>query len=165
MKIRELFVGLLLLAVVGGGSYYAYRRLVAPGRQCDVCGREIRAGHESMIFLKSGKTLEACCPRCALHHQEHNPGQVTEILVSDHTTGEKIRAQDATYVEGSDEMTCIPESSSPPREPGVRFGRDYDRCLPSLVAFKEAEAARRFMVVHGGRLLSYEQALESVRER
>jgi len=165
MKIRDVLVGLLLLAVVGGGSYFAYRRLVLPSRQCDICGREIRSGHESTILLKSGSKLTACCPRCALHHQEHNAGQVEEVLVADHTTGEKIRAQDAVFVEGSDELACIPESSSPPREPGVRFGRDYDRCLPSLVAFREAEAARRFIAAHGGSLLSYEQALASVRKR
>jgi ribosomal protein L24E len=165
MKIQNIVVGVLLLVVVGGGSYFAYRRLVLPNRQCDVCGRDLRAGHESTILLKDGSTLHACCPRCALHHELHNPGQVEGILVADHTTGEKVRAQEAVYVEGSDELTCIPESSTPPREPGVEYHRDYDRCLPSLVAFKEEEAARKFLAAHGGRLLSYGQALESVRKR
>ncbi len=163
MNIRNVLVGFLLLAVVGGGSYFAYRRLVLPSRKCDVCGREIHSGQESTILLKSGKKLHACCPRCAFHHEVNNPGQVERVLVTDHETGEKIKSQEAVYVEGSDEVTCIPESSNPPREPGVEFRRAYDRCLPSLVAFKDEGAARRFIAVHGGRLLSYGQALESVR--
>jgi hypothetical protein len=165
MRIRNVFVGFLLLAVVGGGSYFAYRRLVLPSNQCDVCGREIHAGHESIVLLKTGKKLQACCPRCALHHERHHPGQVTGVLVADHTIGEKVRAQDAVYVEGSDEMPCMPESATPPREPGVEYQRAYDRCVPSLLAFKDEVAARKFLAAHGGRLLSYGQVLESVKQR
>ncbi len=165
MRIRDVLVGVLFLAVVAGGSYFAYRRLVLPSNQCDVCGREIHAGHESRVLLKAGKQIQTCCPRCALHHEQHNPGQVTGVLVADHTTGEKIKAQDAVYVEGSDEMTCMPVSATPPRELGVEYKTTYDRCVPSLLAFKDEAAAHSFLAVHGGRLLSYDQVLESVRER
>ena len=94
MKIRDVLVGLLLLAVVGGGSYFAYRRLVLPSRQCDICGREIRSGHESTILLKSGSKLTACCPRCALHHEEHNAGQVEEV----HQLGGQLLQDPLTYI-------------------------------------------------------------------
>jgi hypothetical protein len=165
MKIRNIFIGFLFLVVVGGGSYFAYRRLVLPSNQCDVCGREIHAGHESTVLLKAGKQIRTCCPRCALHHEQHNPGQVTGVLVADYTTGEKIKAQEAVYLEGSDEMTCMPVSATPPREPGVEYKVAYDRCVPSLLAFKEEAAARSFLAVHGGRILTYGQVLESVKER
>ncbi len=165
MKIRDVLIGILFLAVVVGGSYFAYRRLVLPGNQCGVCGREIHAGHESILLLKNGKRLETCCPRCALHHEQHHPGQVASVLVADHVTGEKLKAQDAVYVEGSDEMPCMPVSATPPRELGVEYKATYDRCVPSLLAFKDEAAARRFLAGHGGRILSYGQALESVRER
>jgi len=165
MKVRNVLIGFLLLAVVGGVSYFAYRRLVLPSNQCDVCGREIHAGHESIALLKTGKKLQTCCPRCALHHELHNPGQVTGVLVADRTTGEKIRAQDAVYVEGSDEISCMPASATPPRELGVEYKVAYDRCVPSLLAFREEAAARKFIADHGGRLLSYGQVLESVKER
>ncbi len=165
MKLQNMLIGFLFLAIVAGGSYFAYRRLVLPNRQCDVCGRGIQSGHESIIVLKDGRELYTCCPRCALHHEQNNPRQVTGVQVSDHITGEKVRAQKAVYVEGSDERSCIPETSSPPREPGVAYRREYDRCVPSLVAFKDEEAARRFIASHGGRLLSYGQVIESVKER
>ncbi len=165
MNIRNVFIAFLFLAVVGGGSYFTYRRLVLPSNQCDVCGREIHAGHESIVLLKSGKKFQTCCPRCALHHEQQNPGRVTGVLVADHTTGEKIKTQDAVYVEGSDEVPCMSMSATPPREPGVEYKVAYDRCVPSLLAFKEEAAARKFIAVHGGRLLSYEQVMESVKER
>ncbi len=115
--------------------------------------------------MKTGKKLETCCPRCALHHERQHPGQVASVLVSDRATGGKIKAQDAVYVEGSDEMPCMPVSVTPPREPGVEYQVAYDRCVPSLLAFRDEAAARRFLAVHGGRLMSYGQVLESVRER
>lgn len=165
MRVRDVFIGAVFLTVVAGATYFAYRRFVLPGNQCDVCGREIHAGHESIVLMKTGKKLQACCPRCALHHERHHPGQVTGVLVADHRTGEKVRAQDAVYVEGSDEMPCMPESATPPRDPGVEYQMAYDRCVPSLLAFKEEVAARRFLAAHGGRLLSYGQVLESVKQR
>jgi hypothetical protein len=76
-----------------------------------------------------------------------------------------MKIQNAFIVEGSDEMPCVPESATPPREPGIEYRRAYDRCVPSLMAFKEEGAARKFIAVHGGRLLSYGQVVESVRER
>lgn len=165
MKIRSILIGFLFLTVVTGGTYFAYRRLVLPGNQCDVCGREIHGGHDSIVLLKAGRQIRTCCPRCALHHERHNPGRVTGVLVADHTTGVKIKAQDAVYLEGSDEMTCMPVSAAPPREPGIEYKTTYDRCVPSLLAFKDEAAAHSFLAVHGGRLLTYGQVLESVKER
>ncbi len=165
MKIKDIFIGFLLLAIVGGGGYFAYRRLVLPKQNCSVCGRNLYPGHESTIMLKDGRKLLACCPRCALHHEQNNPRQVEGVLVSDHNSGEKIKAQEAVYVEGSDEPGCIPETSASPREPGIEYRREYDRCIPSLLAFKEEEGARRFLAAHGGRLLSYGQVLESITKR
>ncbi len=165
MKIKNTLIGLALLLVVGGTGYYTYRRFVLPSQQCGVCGRSIHAGHEATIQLKNGKQFQVCCPRCAMHHALHNPGQVAGVLVADHMTGEKLKAQDAVYVEGSDEMSCMPETAAPPREPGVEYQATYDRCVPSLVAFKDEAAARKFLAVHGGRLLSYAQVVESVKER
>ncbi len=165
MKIQNVLVGVLLLVVVGGGTYFAYRRVAVHSEKCDMCGRMIHTGHEVTLLMKDGTRIRACCPRCALHRAEHGPGEASRILVTDRATGREILAQDAVYVEGSDEITCIPESETPPRELGVEYKTVYDRCVPSLVAFKDEAAARQFMIAHGGRLLSYAQVVESVRER
>jgi hypothetical protein len=51
------------------------------------------------------------------------------------------------------------------REPHGASTRKYDRCLPTLVAFKTAQEAEAYQEHHGGRVLSYTQALASVREQ
>jgi nitrous oxide reductase accessory protein NosL len=163
MKIKSVLIGLLLVAAVGGVGYLAYRALVLPNRECEICGRAIHAGHESFVMLKTGKDVDTCCPRCALHYEQNHPGEVASLLVTDRGSGGKIDGRKAIYVEGSDEQTCVPASDMPPREPGAEYDRAFDRCLPSLVAFKEDSAARSFQAVHGGRLLTYEQAVESVK--
>ena len=165
MTIRNSLVGLALLLVVGGGGYLTYKRFVAPVRQCELCGRAVHAEHEATVLLKDGSQVHACCPRCALHYELHKPDQVTRLLVADRPTGERIDAEKAYYVENSDDHSCVQASEAPPREPGVEFARTFDRCLPSLVAFKEESAARSFVVAHGGQFLTYHQTVESVKQR
>ncbi|MBZ5497057.1 MAG: nitrous oxide reductase accessory protein NosL [Acidobacteriia bacterium] len=165
MKIKNVLIGLILLGVVGGGCYLAYQRLVLPSQQCDICGRPVHAAHDSIVLLKNSSKVHTCCPRCALHYEQNHPGQIAGLLVADRATGVKIDGQKALYVEGSDEQLCGPLTEAPPREPGVEFDRTFDRCLPSLAAFKEEAAARSYQAVHGGRLLTYEQAVESVKKQ
>jgi hypothetical protein len=166
MKIRNVLIGSLLLVVVAGGMYFAYRRTVLPRehQQCEICGRGIHAGHEATLLMQDGKKIHACCPRCALHRVEHGFPKPVQMAVTDRISGREMRAQDAFYVEGSDELVCIPPSAAvPPRQPPVEYERAFDRCSPSLIAFKDEAAARDFAQVHGGRILSYGQAIESVR--
>jgi hypothetical protein len=41
--------------------------------------------------------------------------------------------------------------------------RDYDRCLPSLVAFQTQQDAEAYQKQQGGQVLDYQQVLERVR--
>ena len=45
------------------------------------------------------------------------------------------------------------------REPNGVSMREYDRCLPTLAAFKTPQAAEAYQQQHGGRVLSYAEAL------
>ncbi len=165
MNIKNALVGLALLVFVGGGGFLAYNHFVPAGQQCDICGRAVHMEHESTIVLKDGVKVHACCPRCALHYELHQPGKVVRLLVEDRTTAKRIDARNAFYVEGSDDAACLQASDALPREPGVDYSRTFDRCLPSLVAFSEESAARQFIAAHGGRLLTYEQTVASVKQR
>jgi hypothetical protein len=49
------------------------------------------------------------------------------------------------------------------REPNGVSVREYDRCLPTLAAFKTPQEADLYQKQHGGRVLTYAQALDSVR--
>jgi hypothetical protein len=165
MNIKNLLVGLLLVGVVGAAGYVAYHYFVLPSHQCEICGRPVHAAHYSSVVLKNGRHIEACCPRCALHYEHNMPGQVARLQVADNASGIAIEARSAVYVEGSDQQMCMSAAESVPREPGVEYDLKFDRCLPSLVAFKEESAARGFQRIHGGRMLSFAQALESVKRR
>jgi len=163
VNIKNTIIGLVLLGAVAGVGWLAYRQYVLPNQACDICGRPIHAAHEAIVLRKDGAEVRNCCPRCALHYEINHPTAVEGILVTDRSTGNKIDARQAVYVEGGDEPTCLMPTETPPREPGTAFNRIYDRCLPSLVAFKESEDARKYLAVHGGRFLTYGQAVESVK--
>ena len=165
MGMRHLPAGLLLVGIVFAGGYLSYRYFVLPNHQCEICVRAFHSAHYSEVALKSGRKIEACCPRCAMHYELNMPGQVARLSVSDHVSGRPAEAQAAFYVEGSDQHPCMSASDSMPREPGVEYDLKFDRCLPSLIAFKDETAARAFQTQHGGRLLSFAQALESVKHR
>jgi hypothetical protein len=51
------------------------------------------------------------------------------------------------------------------REPNGVSMRDYDRCLPTLAAFKTPQEAEAYQQQHGGRVLTFAQALASVNEQ
>lgn len=165
MNLRNSLAGLMLVTIVGGLGYAGYRWFVQPAHGCDVCGRELHSGMRATVSLEERKRVDACCPRCALHFAASKPEQAARITVEDRNTGEQIAARAAVYVEGSDAEGCGHAGESAPREPGVPYERIFDRCLPTLIAFKTQADARAFQNVHGGRLLSFVEASQHVRHR
>jgi hypothetical protein len=117
--------------------------------------------------LKVGdRVVTACCPRCGMRAQvnrEH--GKPVAAWATDLNTGERIAAEAATYVEGGDVQYCTHSDQPVARQPHGVSTREYDRCLPTLVAFKTPQEAEAYKQQHGGRVLSYSQALASVREQ
>jgi hypothetical protein len=136
------------------------------GRQpaiCQVCGRVIPQQTEFRMVKADGGSLDACCARCAMHYMVDHPDAVSHAWATDFASGRKIRAQSAYYDEGGDVQYCTRHDPSVERSPeGVRE-RTYDRCLPTLVAFANREEAESYRQKHGGRVLTYEEALASVR--
>ncbi len=116
---------------------------------CWVCQREIHPQVRATLTLGGGKTVTACCPRCALHYQKESPEAVRDIQVTNYAGGGSLPMQQAFLVEGSDETPCM---HHPPviDQAGAPMQMCYDRCMPSLIAFREATAARAFVSEHGG---------------
>lgn len=120
---------------------------------CGVCQREIHPQVRATVALGNGRTVTACCPRCALHYEKEGPETVRDILVTDYAGGGSLPMSEAFLVEGSDETPCM--RHSPLVDPsGSPMQMCYDRCVPSLIAFREAAAARAFAAEHGGSLHS-----------
>ncbi len=131
---------------------------------CQVCGRDIPKQTAFRMETTHG-TIMACCPRCAMHHIVHHPGLVRQAWATDLDSGHMIPAESAYYDEGGDIQYCTVHKSPVERTPmGIQM-RTYDRCLPTLVAFTTQNEAEAYREKHGGRVLTYDEALEDVRQQ
>ncbi len=164
MKMKESVVtGLALLAIAVVGLL-AYRYEVRPQAEfCKLCQRPIHAGVAYELDLKDGTRERACCPRCAMHYQVDRPDMVRTAWATDLASGKLVPAEAAYYVEGGDLQYCTVGDSPVQREPQGVASRQFDRCLPTLVAFRTRGEADDYHRQHGGRVLTYTEALESVR--
>jgi hypothetical protein len=88
-----------------------------------------------------------------------NGGRVLDAV--DFTSKKPIPAAEAIYLEGSDIMECCSATGYRSDE-GAYQEMDYDRCMPSLLAFARREDAEIVQQKHGGRIISFEEARQSV---
>ena len=167
MRTRDIVVTLIALLAMGVTSFFAYRyeqRRETAG-MCPFCDRMVHPVTAYRLTV-DGRVLAACCPRCGMRAQvDQEKGKPRQAWATDVNTGESVTAESATYVEGGDVQYCTHGNPSVAREPQGVSVRQYDRCLPTLVAFKTLQEAEAYQQQHGGRVLSYPQALASVREQ
>jgi hypothetical protein len=117
---------------------------------CAACGREKCNNMMLTLVREDGTRQEACCARCGAQLMASGP-RVTAVGVRAYDTSESLDATRAIFVEGADVHPCRGLVDRPATdERGCCLSLVYDRCLPSLVAFGDAEAARAFMARHGG---------------
>lgn len=170
MKPKEILISMAALLAIGLTSLVAlrYEKKSAP-LQCSLCNRPVSA--DMAYEIDVGSHIEyACCPRCGMHfHLSDQKGsasqpQIRRELATDFDTMVKIPAETAYYVEGGNVMYCAHEHPVE-REPHSISVREYDRCLPTLVAFKTIGGAETYQKQHGGRVLTYQEALESTRNQ
>ncbi len=119
---------------------------------CAVCDRDECTGMGFRVTLESGKTITTCCPRCGLHYGASQ--KVRAYGATDFSTGQSFDAAAATFVSGSDVHPCSRPGAMRDAQ-GCCAMTTYDRCLPSLVAFREREAAVAFQKKHGGELITF----------
>jgi hypothetical protein len=164
MKLRDTLVTFLALAAIALASYFAYRYETRPNRDfCNICNRPIHRGM-SFLIQTDGHTEHACCPRCGMHYALNHPGRVQKAWASDLNSSEPIPAEAAYYDEGGNIDYCAAHGQAVQRQPQGVSVRDYDRCLPTLVAFKTRAEAETYQKEHGGRVLNYAQAMQSVKD-
>jgi hypothetical protein len=153
---------LVVIAAIAVGTYQ-WQGSQAP-KLCQICGRDIPKQTTFRMETTHG-TIMACCPRCAMHHIVHHPGLVRQAWATDLDSGHMIPAESAYYDEGGDVQYCTAHKSPVERTPvGVQM-RTYDRCLPTLVAFATRNEAEVYREKHGGRVLTYNEVLEDVRQQ
>jgi len=121
---------------------------------CAVCQRDECKAMAFRVTLDSGKTVETCCPRCGMHYAAGKAAKTFQA--TDFATGHWIEAAPATFVSGSGVRGCAPMETRRDAQ-GCCMTKEYDRCLPSLVAFTERSAAVEFQKQHGGELVAFQQ--------
>jgi hypothetical protein len=159
MKAKPILVTIVAVAALVGVALVAYR-WDAPRRPalCQVCDRVISKQTAFRVNTSSG-VVNACCPACAMHYMLHHPDAVQKAWATDFNSGRMIPAASAYFDEGGDVQYCT--RHNPPIERGAEgvSERVYDRCLPTLVAFSTREEADAYRQQHGGRIVSYDEAL------
>lgn len=166
MKWKDAAITLIAVAAIVVVSVVAYRHETRPPTDlCQVCQRGLHAGVTYRLEMKDGTREQACCPRCGMHLQIQRPGAVTRAWATDLATGQELPAEKAVYVEGGDVEHCTMHEAPVRRGPEGVAAREYDRCLPSLVAFRTAQEAAAYQKQHGGQVLDYPQAMARVKER
>jgi hypothetical protein len=162
-----MIVTLVALLAIGVTSFWAYRHEQRHQRagMCPFCDRMVHSATAYRIKV-GDRVVDACCPRCGMRAQVNQEGGKGGMAwATDVNTGEQVAAESAVYVEGGDVQYCTHGDQPMMREPHGASTRQYDRCLPTLVAFKTPQEAKAYQEQHGGRVLSYSQALASVAEQ
>lgn len=137
--------------------------------ECPLCQRGECANLAFTIERTNGAAVRTCCPRCGLHAlRPAGSGagsgaasvrwdDVRSLSVADFDTAQSLRAESALYVEGSDVTPCSMHVQAPRDERGCCLAPVYDRCLPSVLAFRTRERAEAFAKDNGGIVRSFEE--------
>jgi hypothetical protein len=157
---RQWFAVLAAVLVAAGLGYAGFRVYSnSQPDQCYACVRPVHA-HSRTIGIVNGRPRTFCCPACALseHEQEGKPIRITQL--TEYLTGEKLSPSEAFIVKGSDVNMCartLELMDQEKRQAGLR----YDRCLPSMLAFKNKNEALGFAREHGGEVLPFSEIAAS----
>ncbi len=147
------WIGLLIVLVVGaaalgGGWYLRHRRTE---QQCWVCKRPIHADNKVIAEL-DGRRHETCCPACVLAMRAQTHKKVRMVSVTDYLSRQPIEPAQASFVVGSDVDTCGQHGAPAVGEDMRDMQVHFDRCRPSIVAFRNRQDADAFVGQHGGKI-------------
>lgn len=145
--------GAIILAFLGAGC-----SLFEGPTVCAVCSRPLHGETFYRIHLENGVQRDVCCPRCGLHFQAGRD-DVVNAEVADFHSGRLLDARRAYYVESSAAMLCCRADKLERDRSGSQYSLQWDRCMPSLVAFESIDDAREFSRSAGGVVKTYDQLL------
>ncbi len=110
-------------------------------KTCRVCGKTLD-GRNDFIIRRGKRSITACCPHCGLILLMEE-GEASLILAKDFITGKPVNGVSAFYVVGSKATPC---------------------CAPSAIVFENKEDAYRFYRGFGGRLCTFKEAMDCLKE-
>ena len=150
-------VGFLLLVAVGLGLLYAGWRVTQfpESEACNACGRPLHAQSQTLAST-DGAPGVFCCPTCALTLHRQTGREVLVTQLTDFDTGEKIDPDKAVIVLESRVNLCMRmETHMHPDKQPVPL--EFDRCAPSMIAFRSRAGAENFARQNGGMVRSFRE--------
>jgi copper chaperone NosL len=110
---------------------------------CVLCGMylDIYAKTRYTITFDDGSSQSTCSLACAARIMNEHKGRTRDVKVGNYLSGELIEARSAFYLEGSD-------------VPGVMSNT-------SRIAFPSKQAAQDFRKKHGGRIITFDKAVQN----
>jgi len=108
------------------------------------------------VAVVKGRSRLFCCPACALSEHEQEGKPIRVLALADFPTGANLPPDTAFLVKGSDVNMCARIHG--PMDTDKRQGTvSYDRCSPSLLAFRQKNDALEFAREHGGEVLLFSE--------
>ena len=167
MKRRNISLAVLALAVGLAVAVTAPRLrqwwMAPPHGYCPICRRHEHGDSVVKLQAQGEGVIEACCLSCALSYGRQTSKPVTILSVTNHETGKPLQPDTATFVVGSDVSPCT-HNAQQLRIEGNALPVQWDRCLPSILAFASRAPADAFQAQHGGTLRSFKELKQQAAE-
>ena len=154
--VKRLLIAVAVIGLLGIAGRYVYLDLQDEAL-CSVCRRSLHEQTSFLIHLRGGGTERVCCPRCGLRFMRDRE-DIVGAEAADYHSDERLAAADAFYVEGSSVHLCCKDIAEKDGS-GVHYDLAWDRCLPSLIAFKSWDEASAFSGRYGGVVKIYDELL------
>jgi hypothetical protein len=154
----SVLIGLGMVVALAAGSWYLLHH--RGEKVCPFSGRPIHSQTRAFVTV-GGKKYETCCVRCAIIEAQQTGKRLRVLEVADFENGKLMDPEKAWFVEGSSVNFC---TRMAPAETGSARGtvylRAFDRCSPSILAFRTEKRARAFIGQHGGVLKRLDDLLK-----
>ena len=154
MHRRSAMAGIVAILILAGIGYTAWRFVKDRSEQsCGACNRPVHS-HMKTVAMVDGKRGVYCCVACALSEHQQSGKQVKVIETTDYSSNNPLDPENSYVVRNSDVNPCLQH------HPAVGENKQpleahFDRCAPSVLAFKDQKAAGAFASQHGGQVLKY----------
>lgn len=160
MQSRRIRLIVVVMALGLAGAVAAPRLwqwwMAPPRGYCPICHRHEHGNSGVTLAVKDEGVIETCCLSCALSYGRQTSKPVTVVSVTNHETGKPLAPDRATFVVGSDVTPCTHDAKQL-RIDGEAVPVQWDRCLPSILAFAARAPAEIFQQQHGGTLRSFQE--------
>jgi len=151
---KSVFLSVVAILVLVGLGYSAWHYVRERSAQsCKACMGPVHS-HMKTVAIVEGKRAVYCCPACALSEHQQSGRLVQVVELTDYLDNSPLKPDGSFVVRNGDVNPCLQhqpavgENSQPLEE-------HFDRCTPSVLAFRNRIEAEGFAREHGGQVLRF----------